>query len=98
MVSGWPKISNKLFSFKLWNPENQMKIAKLAVMIVLLVPVVRAQQAPQSTATHQLTAMLNQFLNDASNGNSAGFERFFADDVIYTGSNGLVRTKPEIMK
>ena len=75
-----------------------MKIAKLAVMIVLLVPAVRAQQAPQSTATHQLTARLNQFLNDASTGNRAGFERFFADDVIYTGSNGLVRTKPEIMK
>ena len=75
-----------------------MKIAKLAVMIVLLVPAVRAQQAPPSTTTHQLTAMLNQFLDDASNGNRAGFDRFFADDVIYTGSNALVRTKPEIMK
>lgn len=75
-----------------------MKIAKLAVMIVLLVPALRAQQAPPSTTAHRLTAMLNQFLDDASDGNRAGFERFFADDVIYTGSNGLVRTKPEIMK
>lgn len=75
-----------------------MKIAKLAVMIVLLVPAVRAQQAPPSATTHQLTTMLNQFLDDASNGNRAGFDRFFADDVIYTGSNALVRTKPEIMK
>ena len=75
-----------------------MKIAKLAVMTVLLVPAIRAQQAPQSTTTHQLTAMLNQFLDDASSGNRAGFDRFFADDVIYTGSNALVRTKPEIMK
>ena len=75
-----------------------MKIAKLAVMIVLLVPAARAQQSAQSTTTHQLTAMLNQFLDDASTGNRAGFDRFFADDVIYTGSNGLVRTKPEIMK
>ena len=75
-----------------------MKIAKLAVMIVLLVSAVRAQRSAQSTTTHQLTAMLNQFLDDASNGNRAGFDRFFADDVIYTGSNALVRHKPDIMK
>jgi len=76
-----------------------MRIAKLAVMMVLLlVPAVRAQQATQSTTTHQLAAMLNQFLDDASHGNRAGFDHFFADDVIYTGSNGVVRTKPEIMK
>ena len=76
-----------------------MKIAKLVVMMLLLAPAVRAQQPVQSTTTNQLTAMLNQFLDDdASNGNRAGFDRFFADDVIYTGSNALVRTKSEIMK
>lgn len=75
-----------------------MKIAKLAAVMLLLVSAVRAQQAPQSTTTHQLTAMLNQFLDDASSGNRAGFDRFFADDVIYTGSNALVRRKPDIMK
>jgi len=75
-----------------------MKIAKMIAVIILMVPTIRAQRAPQSTTTHQLTAMLNQFLDDASTGNSAGFDRFFADDVIYTGSNALVRTKPEIMK
>lgn len=75
-----------------------MKIAKLAVMMMLLVPTIRAQKAPPSATTHQLAAMLNQFLDDASKGNRAGFDRFFADDVIYTGSNALVRTKPEIIK
>lgn len=75
-----------------------MKVARVAVMIFLLLPALRAQQAPQSTTTQQLTTMLNQFLDDASSGNRVGFDRFFADDVVYTGSNGLVRTKPEIMK
>jgi len=75
-----------------------MKLAKLLIFFLLLLPAVQAQQAPQSSTKHQLTAMLNQFLDDASTGNRAGFERFFADDVIYTGSNALVRTKPEIMK
>ena len=75
-----------------------MKIVKLIALILFLLPTIRAQQAVQSTTTHQLTAMLNQFLDDASHGNRAGFDRFFADDVIYTGSNALVRTKSEIMK
>ncbi len=75
-----------------------MKIAKLTVLILFLLPTIRAQQAPHSATTHRLTAMLNQFLDDASHGNSAGFDRFFADDVICTGSNALVRHKPDIMK
>jgi ketosteroid isomerase-like protein len=75
-----------------------MKIAKLVVMMLLLVPAIRAQQPAPSSTAHQLTAMLNQFLDDASHGNRAGFDRFFADDVVYTGSNGLVRHKPDIMK
>lgn len=74
-----------------------MKIAKMIAVIILMVPTIRAQQARQST-THRLTAMLNQFLDDASTGNRGGFDRFFANDVIYTGSNALVRTKPDIMK
>ena len=75
-----------------------MKIAKLIVMMLLLVPVVRAQQPARPTTARQLTTMLNRFLADAGNGNRAGFDRFFADDVIYTGSNGIVRDKAEIMR
>ncbi|HEV2615707.1 MAG TPA: nuclear transport factor 2 family protein [Candidatus Acidoferrales bacterium] len=78
-----------------------MKIAKLAILILLFGSTLRAQQPQQpalSATAHQLTAMLNQFLDDATRGNGAGFDRFFADDVIYTGSNGLVRHKTDIMK
>ena len=42
--------------------------------------------------------MLNQFMRDASSNNSAGFDRFFADDLIYTGSNGMVHTKADIVR
>lgn len=55
-------------------------------------------KAQPSSATRKLTTMLNQFMRDASENNRAGFERFFADDVIYTGSNGMVRNKAEIMR
>ena len=75
-----------------------MKMARLLAILLLIVPTVWAQKDAAPATTHRLTAMLNQFLNDAGSGNRAGFDRFFADDVIYTGSNGIVRTKAEIMK
>lgn len=78
-----------------------MRIAKCAVSIgcLFLATFVYAQQnAPTSNTSRALTAMLNQFLQDAGSNNRAGFDRFFADDAIYTGSNSLVRTKAEIMR
>jgi ketosteroid isomerase-like protein len=56
------------------------------------------QTAPPSTTARELTEMLNQFLQDASINNAPGFDRFFADDVIYTHSTGTVSKKAEIMK
>jgi ketosteroid isomerase-like protein len=61
----------------------------------------RAQSAattPQSGTAAQLTAMLNQFLHDASVNNADGFDTFFADDVIYTRSTGGVTNKADIMR
>jgi ketosteroid isomerase-like protein len=54
--------------------------------------------APDPAVSGELTAMLRQFLADASTNNAAGFDRFFADDVIYTRSTGAVVTKADIMK
>jgi len=56
------------------------------------------QSAPLSTTAHELSNMLNQFLQDAATNNVAGFDRFFADDVIYTHSTGTVTNKADIMK
>jgi hypothetical protein len=58
----------------------------------------RASAPPQSSTSAELTDMLNKFLQDAATNNAAGFDRFFADDVIYTHSAGTVTTKAEIMK
>jgi len=58
----------------------------------------RAQEKGSSRTADTLTAMLRQFLIDAAQGNVAGFEAFFADDVIYTRSAGVVTNKPEILK
>lgn len=55
-------------------------------------------KAQPSNAKRELTTMLNQFMRDASDNDRAGFNRFFANDVIYTGSNGMVHTKADIMR
>ncbi|MGB6483897.1 MAG: nuclear transport factor 2 family protein [Candidatus Acidiferrales bacterium] len=78
-----------------------MRIAKciMGIGCLLLATLACAQQQAQSSSTtRELTAMLNQFMRDASSNNAAGFDRFFADDVIYTGSNSMVHTKTEIMR
>jgi ketosteroid isomerase-like protein len=45
-----------------------------------------------------LTAMLNEFLAGASRNDAAVHERFWADDLIYTGSSGRRIGKADIMK
>lgn len=56
-----------------------------------------SSQPDQATVT-QLTAMLWQFLADASAKNAAGFEKFFADDVLYTRAAGATVPKRMIMR
>jgi ketosteroid isomerase-like protein len=77
-----------------------MRIAKCIVVFGCLLLATFAcpqSQAPSGTV-RELTAMLSQFMRDASSNNAAGFDRFFADDLIYTGSNGMVHTKADIMR
>jgi ketosteroid isomerase-like protein len=94
-----------LSEFHFSNPGgNAMRIRIILIlMTILLIPIALPQPSPaqsssDSPTARQLTAMLNQFLNDAARNNAAGFDTFFADDVIYTRSAGAVTTKAEIMK
>jgi ketosteroid isomerase-like protein len=70
-----------------------MRIAKCALVSLVLATSAWAQKTAQTPVV-----LLNQFMLDASSNNPSGFDRFFADDVIYTGSNGVVRTKADIMR
>jgi ketosteroid isomerase-like protein len=73
-----------------------MKKAFCCVAMVVLVGVnLRAQSAP---AAAELTKLLNEFLAGASHNDAATHDRFWADDVIYTGSSGRRRSKADIMK
>ena len=54
-----------------------------------------APAAPDSSALHTL---LVQFLDGAGRNDAAMHERFWADDLIYTGSSGRRIGKADIMK
>jgi ketosteroid isomerase-like protein len=66
---------------------------------------VQAQMKPPTgksvTATieqQQIEKLVRDFLNGAGSNDVAAHERFWAEDLIYTGSSGTVRTKAEILK
>src|SRR5205823_4145095 len=57
-----------------------------------------AQKNASAPAAAELTQLLKQFLTAASTNDRATFDRFFADDAIYTRSAGVTITKADIMK
>ncbi len=68
----------------------------LALSPVLSLALALAAPAPAPAAA-ELTRLLKAFLSGASRNDLAAHERFWAEDVIYTGSNGRRRGKAEIL-
>ena len=68
-----------------------------SLMLLLLVsgPGALAQAAPDAA---ELTRLLNEFLAGAGRNDAAVHERFWADDLIYTGSSGRRVGKADIMR
>jgi hypothetical protein len=56
---------------------------------------VHAQTAPDAA---ELTRLLNEFLAGASRNDVAIHDRFWAEELVYTGSGGRRRNKAEVMK
>lgn len=68
-----------------------------SLFVLLLVAAgARAQTAAPDAAA--LTALLNEFLAGAGRNDAAIHERFWADDLIYTGSSGRRVGKADIMR
>lgn len=66
------------------------------LLLLLLAPGARAQAAAPDAAV--LTALLNEFLAGAGRNDPATHERFWAEDLIYTGSAGRRVGKADIMR
>ena len=61
-------------------------------------PTGKGQGTRVMNSHEQIEALVRNFLNGAGANDVAAHERFWADDLIYTGSSGAVRTKAEILK
>ncbi len=70
----------------------------VAIVLLTLALTAGARETKPSSTARQLTTLLNQFLDAAGHGDRAVFDRFFADDVIYTRSVGKTVDKSDIMK
>ena len=67
----------------------------ISLNVLMLAVCLQAQTAPDSA---ELTKLLNEFLDGASRNDAAIHDRFWADDLIYTGSAGRRNGKAEIMR
>jgi ketosteroid isomerase-like protein len=73
-----------------------MMRAVSSVFVVLALALgLRAQTAP---AAPELTRLLKEFLSGASRNDAATHDRFWAEDLIYTGSSGRRVGKAEIVR
>lgn len=73
-----------------------MKRVLLLAFLVLTVPM---EIHPQTAkAADELTTLLKEFLAGASRNDAAIHDRFWAEDLIYTGSAGKRRGKTEVMR
>ena len=70
---------------------------KLSILVLFLTLMPAALLAQQMTEEETLTELLYEFLEGASYNDAAVHDRFWAEDLIYTGSAGNRITKEDIM-
>lgn len=75
-----------------------MRKAMSAIVVALALAMAAPSNAADTSASAKLTKLLQEFLAAAGRGDKAVFDRFFADDLIYTRSAGVTITKTDIMK
>jgi hypothetical protein len=71
-------------------------IRRTVLLFALLAAAATISSAEDDVAT--LKALLNEFLAGATKNDAAVHERFWADDLIYTGSSGRRVGKADILK
>lgn len=71
------------------------RVLSSAIVVVMLAAGQHAQTSPDAG---ELTALLKAFLDGASRNDAATHDRFWADDLIYTGSSGRRIGKADIIR
>jgi hypothetical protein len=65
---------------------------------VLIASALAGAQSSSAPAATELTQLLREFLAGAASNDAAVHERFWAEDLIYTGSSGRRVGKADILK
>ncbi|MEK6300723.1 MAG: nuclear transport factor 2 family protein [Acidobacteriota bacterium] len=71
------------------------RILSPAIIVLMLAVGLHAQTAPDAG---ELTRLLKEFLDGASRNDAVVHDRFWAEDLIYTGSSGRRRGKADVMR
>jgi len=74
-----------------------MHFLRLASLGLVLCSVATGSAIGQTKAAEEVTTLLREFISGAGSGDRVLFDKFFADDVIYTRATGVVITKADIM-
>lgn len=75
-----------------------MRTLRRSIVLVGIILFVFVLATPaQQKGAQEVTTLLREFMDAAGRGDRAVFDKFFADDVIYTRATGVVITKAEIM-
>src|SRR5262245_11787749 len=75
------------------------RISSMIAVLALVLGALQLHAADKpSAAAEELKNLLHEFLSAAGRSDKAVFERFFADDLIYTRSAGVTISKADIMK
>lgn len=71
---------------------------RIALAVFLIASITSGLKAQSATDAAQLTRLVKEFLDGASRNDAAVHDRFWADDLIYTGSSGRRIGKADIMR
>ncbi len=74
-----------------------MKFIKAVMLAAVFGSMAIGGATGQTKASEEVTGLLREFMAGAGSGDRAVFEKFFADDVVYTRATGVVITKADIM-
>jgi len=74
-----------------------MRFLRLAAVALAFCSAATQSTFGQTKATEDVTTLLREFITGAGSGERALFDKFFADDVIYTRASGIVISKADIM-
>lgn len=78
-------------------PHRAALTALLSLLMLVTSVGTPAHAAEQGDTVAEIEQLLSWFLAPENNGKAATHQRFWAGDLVYTRSTGVVRTKPEIL-